>query len=189
MPLAGCTNGFSNPVRNSSATGKGMPRPGRGPGQQCPVHIETTIDEGRDNRRQPADPRNFPFLPCPRPNGGAGQGYARQWLAPVALPSLPALQRPGFRSDRSKAVLVWSRSAPCPHQQVRGGSEDLQTTDTGTSPKPGNTSPGGLPPWLAAQRMAPSVLAAGFGRQSPALPDDARIGVSATRPAALRRPL
>ena len=33
-----------------------------------------------------------PFLRCPRPNGGAGQDYARQWLAPVDLPSLPALR-------------------------------------------------------------------------------------------------
>ena len=77
-----------------------------GPGHLGPVGIETIIGEGRYNRRQPADPCNFPFLRCPHRNGGAGKGYVRQWLAPVDLRSLPALRRPGFRSDRATAVLV-----------------------------------------------------------------------------------
>ena len=131
-----------------------------GPGHLGPGDIETIIGDGREKRRQPADPFNFPFLPCPHRNGGIGQGPIRQWLAPVALPSLPALQRPGFRSDRSTAGWPCSRSASCPHQQVRGGSQAPQASDTGTSPRPWNTSPGfpsytssgGLPPWSAAQR-------------------------------------
>ena len=61
-----------------------------------PVNIGTTIGEDRDNRRQPADLCNFPFLPCPHRKGGTGKGYIRQWLAPVDLPSLPGLNDPVF---------------------------------------------------------------------------------------------
>ena len=181
---------------------EGAPWPGCGPGHHCPVHIETTIGEWHDSRRQPAHPRNFPFLRCPRPNGGADQGYIRPGLrtamaAPVDLPSLQALRRPGFRYDRSMAGLAWSRSVACPHPQISGGSQDVQTTDTRPSPLSGNTSPGfpshasscGLPPRSAAQRMAPSARADGFRRQTSALPDNAGICAPATRPAALRRPL
>ena len=63
-----------------------------GPGHQRPVHIETNIGEGRDNRRQPADPCSPPFLRCPHRNGGTGKGYIQQWLAPVDLRSLLALR-------------------------------------------------------------------------------------------------
>ena len=75
-------------------------------GSPEPRRHRTIIDDGCEKRRQPADPCNFPFLRCPHRNGGIGNGYIRQWLAPVDLPSLPALRRPGFRSDRSTAVLV-----------------------------------------------------------------------------------
>ena len=77
---------------------------GRGPGHLGPGDIEIIIGDGCDKRRQPADPFNFPFLRCPHRNGDAGQGPIRQWLAPVDLPSLPGLRRPGFRSDRSTAA-------------------------------------------------------------------------------------
>ena len=77
-------------------------------GSPGPRDIEAIIGEGRDNRRQAADPCNFPILRCPHRNRGAGQGYLRQWLAPVDPPSLPALRRPGFRSDRSTAVWLSS---------------------------------------------------------------------------------
>ena len=51
-----------------------------GPRAGChlgPVDIETTIDDGCEKRRQPADPCNLPFLPCPHCNGGTGNGYIR----------------------------------------------------------------------------------------------------------------
>ena len=141
---------------------EGPPRPARGPGHLGPGDIETIIDDGCDNRRHPLTPVT-PFLPCPHHNGGAGKGYVRQWLAPVDPPSLPALRRPGFRSDWSTAVWISSRSASCPYQQVRGSSQTLKTSSTRTSPRPVNTSPGfpshtssgGLrtgSPWSAAHR-------------------------------------
>ena len=73
----------------------------------------------------------------------------------------------------------------------------MSTADTGTSPQTGNTSPGfpshtpsgAFPPRSAAQRVAPSVRAEGFRRQSPDLPVHDLSGASATRPVAVRRPM
>ena len=46
---------------------EGTPWPGRGPGHLGPGDIETIIDDGCDNRRQPADPFNFPLRPMSPP--------------------------------------------------------------------------------------------------------------------------
>ena len=63
-------------------------------GSPGPRRHRTIIDDGCEKRRQPADPCNLPFLPCPHRNGGAGKGYVPQWLSPVDLPSLPAYGDP-----------------------------------------------------------------------------------------------
>ena len=119
------------------------------------IDIETIIDDGCEKRRQAADPCNFPILRCPHRNGGTGKGHARQWLTlrhcrhygdPVSAPTSPR---------RSWSC---SRNASSPLLRVRGGSQALQATDTGTSPQSVNTSPGfpsqtpsgGLPPRSAA---------------------------------------
>ena len=111
-----------------------------------------------------------PVIPL---NGGASQDYARQWLAPVDLPSLPALRRPVFRSDPSKAVSVLyveashalsSRSVMLARMCRPLTPERPLGPGTPPPDPPSHTSAGGLPLRSAAQRMALSVRADGFGR-------------------------
>ena len=102
---------------------------------------------------------------------------------------------PGFAPTGPRRYWSCSRSGSSPLLRVRGSSQALQATDTGTYPRPENnlpgfplhTSAGELPPWSAAQCMAQSISVTGFRRQSPDLPGDAGIGASATRPVAVRR--
>ena len=91
---------------------EGTPWPGRGPGHLAPLTSRPLLARVVTTRANLLTPVT-PFLPCPNHNGGAGQGYVPQWLVPVDPPSLQALRRPGFRSHRSTAVWLSSRSASC----------------------------------------------------------------------------
>ena len=160
-------------MRNSSATEKGTPRPAAGRGSNAPSTSRPILAKGLTTGSNLLISVTPPFLRCPRPNGApARTTHGNGWLR-LTFRHCRHCGDPGFARPVQGSLGSVCRSASYPHRQISGGSQDLHTTDTVTSPKPGTPPPDSLrtrPPADVHHGRLPSAWShqsgqTGFGRQ------------------------